>query len=53
MIKALEIVGLAKKLIWIFLQDFKWKVKVTQSRPTFCDPMAYTIHGILQARILE
>ena len=28
-------------------------VKVTQSRPTLCDPIAYTIHGILQARILE
>ena len=21
--------------------------------PTFCDPMDYTVHGILQARILE
>ena len=29
------------------------KVKVTQSCPTLCDPMDYTIHGILQARILE
>ena len=29
------------------------KVKVTQLRPIFCDPMDYTIHGILQARILE
>ena len=29
------------------------KVKVTQSCPTFCDPMDYTVHGILQARILE
>ena len=28
-------------------------VKVTQSCPTLCDPMDYTIHGILQARILE
>ena len=26
-------------------------VKVTQSCPTLCDP--YTVHGILQARILE
>ena len=52
-IKALEIIGLAKKLIRIFLQDVKWKVKVAQSRPTFCNPMAYTVHGILQARILE
>ena len=29
------------------------KVKVTQSCPTLCDPMDYTVHGILQARILE
>ena len=29
------------------------KVKVTQSCPTFCDLMEYTVHGILQARILE
>ena len=27
------------------------EVKVTQSCPTFCDPMDYTVHGILQARI--
>ena len=29
------------------------KVEVTQSFPTLCDPMDYTVHGILQARILE
>ena len=29
------------------------KVKVAQSCPTLCDSMDYTIHGILQARILE
>ena len=29
------------------------KVKVAQSCPTLCDPMAYTVHGVLQARILE
>ena len=28
-------------------------VKVTQSYPTLCDPMDYTVHAILQARILE
>ena len=27
--------------------------KVTQSCLTLCDPMDYTVHGILQARILE
>ena len=29
------------------------KVKVAQSCPTLCDPMNYTVYGILQARILE
>ena len=29
------------------------KVKVTQSCLTLCDPMDYTVHGILQARVLE
>ena len=29
------------------------RVKVTQLCPTPCDPMDYTVHGILQARILE
>ena len=29
------------------------KVKVAQSCPTLCDLMEYTVHGILQARILE
>ena len=31
----------------------KVKVKVTQSCPTLFDPMDYTVHGILQARIQE
>ena len=29
------------------------KVKVAQSCLTLCDPMAYIVHEILQARILE
>ena len=29
------------------------KVKVVQLCPTVCNPMDYTVHGILQARILE
>ena len=29
------------------------KGKATQSCPTLCDPMDDTVHGILQARILE
>ena len=28
-------------------------MKVTQSYPTLCDPMNYTVHGILQTRTLE
>ena len=31
----------------------KVKVKVARSCQTLCDPMDYTVHGILQARILE
>ena len=29
------------------------EVKVAQLCPTLCDSMDYTVHGILQARILE
>ena len=29
------------------------KVKFTQLCPTLCDTMGYTVHGILQVRILE
>ena len=29
------------------------KAKGTQSCPTLCHPMVYTVHGVLQARILE
>ena len=31
----------------------KVKMKVAQSCLTLCDPVDYTVHGILQARILE
>ena len=31
----------------------KFIVKAVQSCLTLCDPMDYTVHGILQARILE
>jgi len=31
----------------------KVKLKVTQLFPTLCDSMDYTVHGILQSRILE
>ena len=34
--------------------EVKWsEVKVAQLCPTLCDPMSYTIHGILHAKILE
>jgi len=29
------------------------EVKVAQSRLTLCDPLGFTVHGILQARTLE
>ena len=32
---------------------YQEKVKVTQSCPTLCETMDYTVHGILQARMLE
>ena len=32
---------------------WKVKMKVVESRLTLCDPMDNTVHGILQARILE
>ena len=39
---------------WVYkIIIVKMKVKVAQSCPTLCDPMDYTVHGILQARILE
>ena len=31
----------------------KVKMKVAQSCLTLCDPIEYTVYGILQARILE
>ena len=35
------------------LQEKLNEVKVVQSCLTLCDPMDYTVHRILQARILE
>ena len=37
--------------LWYFALPIK--VKVAPSCPTLCDPMDYTVYGILQARILE
>ena len=40
---------------WKIAHKRKWKVKVkiAQSCPTLCDPVDYTVCGLLQARILE
>ena len=54
--------GMTYKLKNTYVQDIQYdilmciwsvKVKVTQLCPTLCDLMDYTVHGILQARILE
>ena len=42
--------SILKKVSVLYLES---EVKVAQSCPTVCDPMDYTVHGILQARILE
>ena len=49
--------GQKKKVILVSLGECMKHVlseaKVTQSCPTLCNPMDYTVHGIFQARILE
>ena len=44
-----------KRMSQIILQmnNENVKVKITQLGPTVCNPMDYTVHGILLARILE
>ena len=37
----------------IFEKKLNFFLTIAQSCPTLCDPMDYTGHGILQARILE
>ena len=39
---------LGNRAVQIFL-----KVKFAQSFPTPCDPMDYTVHGILQASLMQ
>ena len=41
-----------KQSVSVLISTFV-KVKVARSCPTLCDPMGYTVHGILQARILK
>ena len=42
-----------RKTNHIYMDQQKVKVKVAQSCLTLCNPMYSTVHGILQARILE
>ena len=42
-----------RHMVQLLKISLKMKVKVTQSCPALCDPMDYTVHGILQVRILE
>ena len=39
--------------VQLLYRRMKVKVKVTQLCLTLCDPVKCTVHGILQARILE
>ena len=41
-----------KIILWKYICSLE-KVKVTQWCPTVCDPMDFTVHVILQVRILE
>ena len=48
--------GMSLVVQWLGLCDSnagERKVKVARSCPVLCDPMDYTVHGILQARTLE
>ena len=50
-----EMKGTYTKTLYIKVSKVKdaLKMKVTQSCPTLSGPVGYTVHGILQARILE
>ena len=39
--------------LWVCVFVITVKVKAAQSCPTLCDPMDDTVHGILQAKILQ
>ena len=53
-IKTLIKVGIERTYLNIIKAIYdKSEAKVTQSCPTLCDPMDYTVHETLQARILE
>ena len=40
-----------RKAVILTVMVYDSEVKVAQSCPTLCDPMNYTVHGILQARV--
>ena len=50
--KAFSVESLARSPLLLHLSG-SLKVKVAQLCPTLCDPVDYTVHGILHARILE
>ena len=54
--KHYRLFGLGKLFFFLTESQSIWdlsSLKFAQSCPTLCDPMDYTVHGILQARILE
>ena len=53
MIVIVAVVVNSKSCFKLQPQELIMKVKVTQSCLTLCHPMDYTVHGILQARILK
>ena len=52
-IRMVESLCCSPETIIVLLIGYLVKVKVTQSCLTLCDPMDYSVHRILQARILE
>ena len=53
--KGLDLIDRVPEELWMKAHNTvqEVKVKVAQSCLTLCDPMDYTVNGILQARILE
>ena len=49
-LQGLDILSDIWKCVVHCYMQWKWKLL---NRVRLCDPMAYTVHGILQARILE
>ena len=51
--REMQLLGHQSRLIFSLLFCWMVEMKVAQSCPTLFDPMDYTVHGILQARIPE